>query len=467
MTYYDVAVIGAGPAGMSAAIESTRAGLSTILLDEQTAPGGQIYRSVEDADSGRLDILGPDYAEGRKLAAEFRICPAVYTPGATVWNVTRDIRLAYSKEGISHEVSVGALIVASGAIERPTPLPGWTLPGVMTAGACQILLKAHGLVADDVVLVGSGPLIWLIAAQMVTAGAKPSAIVETLPRRRYIEALPKLRLNLAVMKYLKKGAAMMYTVRAAGVPVYRNARQIAIEGETRAEGVTFVSAGRSHHLPTETVALHQGVVPNQQITRLLHCNHEWNKSQRCFLPVLDAFGETSVPNIYVAGDGAGIGGANVAAMQGRLVALRIAQKTGKSSGADTLALEARLRRELSIRPFLETLYSPSTEIRKPDDRTVVCRCEEITAGQIRASVASGVPGPNQVKSLLRIGMGPCQGRFCGLTLSEIVAECTGEEPSTVGYYRIRPPLKPLPLTELANLGATETSPAALKPEEKR
>ena len=108
---------------MSAAIESTRAGLSTILLDEQAAPGGQIYRSIEDADSKRLDILGPDYAEGRKLTAEFRICPAVYTPSATVWNVTRDIRLAYSKEGTSYEVSAGALIVASGAIERPTPLP--------------------------------------------------------------------------------------------------------------------------------------------------------------------------------------------------------------------------------------------------------------------------------------------------------------------------------------------------------
>lgn len=176
MTHYDLAIIGAGPAGMSAAVEATQAGLSVIVLDEQAAPGGQIYRSVENADSGRLRILGPDYADGGKLAAQFRVCPAIYVPNATVWNVTRDIRLTYSKAGSSHEISADAVVVSSGAIERPTPMPGWTLPGVMTAGAFQILLKAHGLVADGVVLVGSGPLIWLIAAQMVAAGARPSAI---------------------------------------------------------------------------------------------------------------------------------------------------------------------------------------------------------------------------------------------------------------------------------------------------
>ncbi|PWE53719.1 FAD/NAD(P)-binding oxidoreductase [Metarhizobium album] len=464
MTHYDVAIVGAGPAGMSSAIEISQAGFTALLLDDQPAPGGQIYRSIENAHTDRLDILGPDYAEGKRLVAEFRSSSTTYIPNATVWNVSRDLTLAYTREGVSHGISADALIVASGAIERPTPMPGWTLPGVMTVGALQILLKAHGLLADAVVLVGSGPLIWLLAAQMIKAGAKPSAIVETLPLSHYFKALPKLRFNRPAFSYLKKGLLMMRSVKAAGVPVFLGAQGVAIEGSSRAEAVSFEIRGRMHRLPAETVALHQGIVPNQQITRLLHCDHRWSESQRSFLPVSDCFGETSVANLYIAGDGAGIGGAKVAAMQGRLAALRILEKASAVQNTATSELLAEIEKEISIRPFLEELYLPSAEIRDPKENTIVCRCEEITAGEVRASLASGVPGPNQIKSLLRTGMGPCQGRFCGLALSEIAAQYLGKTPASVGYYRIRAPLKPLRLTELANMGEAEVPQAPVKQE---
>ena len=456
MSRYDVAIIGAGPAGMAAAVETARAGLSTVLLDEQGSPGGQIYRSVEQAGSRRLEVLGGDYAEGRKLAGEFRESNADYLPGATVWNVTREGTVDFSRTGGSAQLAAGALVVASGAIERPTPMPGWTLPGVLTAGAVQILLKAHGLVDEEVVFAGSGPLLWLIAAQMVAAGARPRAIVETVPRSRYRAAASKLALNLTAAGYLRKGAAMMRVVKRAGVPIYRDATQLAIAGKAKTEAVTFRSGGRDHRVETGRVALHQGVVPNQQITRLLRCDHAWNESQRCFVPVLDAFGETSVANVFVAGDGGGIGGARVAALQGRLAGRRIAEKAGRVSGEGTSKLRGDLRREASIRPFLETLYAPSPEILAPADGTMVCRCEEITAGQIREAVDLGAPGPNQVKSFLRSGMGPCQGRMCGLAVTEIIAARRGEAPSTVEYYRIRPPLKPLALAELAALDKPES-----------
>jgi NADPH-dependent 2,4-dienoyl-CoA reductase/sulfur reductase-like enzyme len=448
--HFDVAIIGAGPAGMAAAIEASRSGLSTLVLDENRAPGGQIYRSVEEADAFILGILGPDYAEGARLVEQFRSSGGVtYLSGTTVWNVTRDLAITYSQAGASREVSARSVVVASGAVERATPMPGWTLPGVMTAGACQILLKAHGLAADGVVFVGSGPLVWLIAAQMVAAGVKPKAIVETVPLSRYLAALTKLRPTPTSMRYLAKGAALMRAVDRAGVSVYRNAQRIAIEGETRAETVTFTSAGDLHRVKAQVVALHQGVVPNQQITRLLHCRHEWNERQRCFLPTLDAFGETSLANVYVAGDGASISGAKVAAMQGRLAAVRIVQRTGRPTD-DPATLRSRLRRELSIRPFLETLYAPAVEPAEINDATVVCRCEEITAGTVRQAAMAGASDPNQIKSDKRPGMGPCQGRFCGLTVSEIIGATTDRSPSEVGYYRIRPPLKPLGLSELAD-----------------
>ncbi len=456
MSRFDVAIIGAGPAGMATAVETARAGLSTVVLDEQPAPGGQIYRSVEQAKPGRLNVLGEDYAEGRGLVDAFRASGATYLEGATVWNVSRDRKIDYSRSGGSAQLGAGALVVASGAIERPTPMPGWTLPGVVTAGACQILLKAHGLVDAEVVFVGSGPLLWLIAAQMVAAGARPKAIVETVPRARYRAAASKLALNLSAARYLRKGWTMMQTVKRAGVPVYRDATEIAIAGWDRAEAVTFRSGGGSHRVETRLLALHQGVVPNQQITRLLRCDHVWNDSQRCFVPVLDAFGETTVADVFVAGDGGGIGGARVAALQGRLAGRRIAEKAGRPLKEGASKLQGILKREASIRPFLEALYAPSEEILDPADGTMVCRCEEVTAGQIREAVDLGAPGPNQVKSFLRSGMGPCQGRMCGLAVTEIVAARRGVAPSVVDYYRIRPPLKPLALAELAALDKPES-----------
>ncbi|MBZ8134506.1 NAD(P)/FAD-dependent oxidoreductase [Afifella sp. IM 167] len=464
MSTYDVAIIGAGPAGMAAAIETARAGLSTIVLDEQPAPGGQIYRAIEASGPARTRILGPDYAAGRKLAEDFRASGAHYVAGATVWNIDSELSVDFSLPGGSKQIRAGSIVVATGAIERPTPMPGWTLPGVTTAGGLQILLKAQGLVGDDVVFVGSGPLFWLIAAQMVEAGVKPKAMVETVPRSRYLAALKHLPAALGAASYLRKGMAMIAAVRRAGVPIHTDAKEIRIDGSERVEGVSFTSGGREHQLATTSVALHQGVVPNQQVTRLLRCEHLWNESQHCFVPKLDEAFRTTVAGVYVAGDGAGIGGAKSAALRGRLVGLAIAEKAGKAGPEERRKVAEELAREAKIRPLLETLYAPSPEILSPADDTLVCRCEEVTAGAIRKAVDMGAPGPNQVKSFLRAGMGPCQGRMCGLAVTEIIAARRGEPVSAVDYYRIRPPLKPLALSELAALETDEPVPADIQAE---
>lgn len=452
---YDVVVIGAGPAGMVCATEASRAGLSTLVLDEQPRPGGQIYRDIEASDSGRRKILGKDYEAGADLASGLRASTAEYLPGAVVWNIDSEKQIDFSAAGGSRSVKAATIVVATGAIERPTPMPGWTLPGVTTVGAVQILLKTSGVVMEDLVLVGSGPLLWLAATQLIAAGTPPNAIVETVPRARYREAAKHLGKALPGWRYLGKGFAMMRAVKRAGVPVHRDAEEIAIEGETAAGAVSFVSGGKRQRIETAHVALHQGVVPNQQITRLMNCRHRFDKSQRAFLPVLDEHFETSVENVFVAGDGAGIGGAKSAAMRGRLVAMCIAEKAGRPVSGERETLKEALRKDAAVRPLLETLYAPSEDTLSPADSTLVCRCEEITAGQIREAVALGAPGPNQVKSFLRAGMGPCQGRMCGLAVSEIIAAAKGEEPSSVDYYRIRPPLKPLLLSELADFGAEE------------
>lgn len=453
MKTYDIAIIGAGPAGVSAAVEADRHGASVLLLDEQPRPGGQIYRNVQIATPRQKKVLGEDYTKGAALVSALAGSGAVHLAGVTVWQVTGNGRIAFSRNGQAEQVQARHVIVATGATERPVPVPGWTLPGVLTAGAAQILMKSGGLVADNAVLVGSGPLLYLVAAQMVTAGHAPKTLVETQTPADLRAALRHLKGALKGWRYLVKGLGLISQLKRAGVRRYTGARDIAISGTERAEAVSFLQNGRHHRIEADTVLLHQGVVPNTQITRSLQLDHRYDDGQNCFVPVTDALGQTSNPMVSVAGDGAGIGGAIVAALSGRLSALGAVQHLGliPKETLETVAaplLKARTR-ERAIRPFLDRAYPPSPDILRPADKTIICRCEEVTAGDIRRYAALGCKGPNQAKAFGRSGMGPCQGRYCGLTVTEILASENGLSQQETGAFRIRAPLKPVTLGELA------------------
>jgi NADPH-dependent 2,4-dienoyl-CoA reductase/sulfur reductase-like enzyme len=346
------------------------------------------------------------------------------------------------------------VVLATGAMERPFPIPGWTLPGVMTAGAAQILLKSAGVSpSKPVVLAGCGPLLYLLGWQYVRAGVPIRAIVDTTDGSDYLRAARHAGGAIAGWRYLKKGLMLMRTLKKAGVPFHTGATRLRVEGTDAARALCFASGGKDQRIETELVLLHQGVVPNTQITWSLRAKHEWDDAQLCWRPVTDAWGNLDVPGVLVAGDGSGIGGAVVAQLQGTLAGLSVACECGRISAArrDQLAEPVRvaLREHLTIRPFLDALYRPKRENRIPADEVIACRCEEVTAGAIRGFVDLGCAGPNQTKSFGRCGMGPCQGRLCGLTVSEVIADKRGVSPADVGYYRIRPPIKPITLGEMA------------------
>lgn len=449
----DLIIIGSGPAGMAAAAEAAAHGVTVTVLDEQQRPGGQIYRDVDRVAGKRAAILGTDYTHGTTLTAGLSRPGISHLDRAVVWAIEDGFEVSYTRNGRAAQIGGDRLLLATGALERPMPVPGWTLPGVMTAGAGQILLKQSGVVARRAVLVGTGPLLYLIAAQMVRAGTPPLALVETQTGADLRRAQRHLGGALMGWHYLAKGLRLLAEIVRAGVPRHVGATAIAIEGDSRAKAVVFTRKGRSHRIDCETVLLHHGVVPNTQAARSIDVTHRWNDLQRCFHPVLDAWGTTDVEGVFVAGDGAAIGGAKVAEIAGRMAALKIASDLGKIASPRRDALAAPLKRALArdraIRPFLDTAYPPYGPALLPADDTIVCRCEEVTAGDIRGYAQLGCLGPNQTKAFGRPGMGPCQGRYCGLTVTALLAESHGRSPDETGYYRIRPPLKPVTLGELA------------------
>jgi len=451
----DLLIIGGGPAGMAAAVEADGLGLSVLLLDEQTEPGGQIYRSIESVYPDTLDLLGEDYRQGAVIAERFRKSNASYKPGAAVWRVDEDGLVAYSQNGKGATASGNRVLVATGAMERPMPIPGWTLPGVITAGGAQVLLKSAGMIPSGrVIVAGCGPLALLITQQLITAGADVAAMLETTRASDYLSASPHLFSALSASDYLRKGRRMRRDIKRAGVPIYSGVSNFAAIGEDKLSAVSFSRDSARTEIAVDTLLLHVGVVPNTQITRQVFCEHEWYAPQRYWRPVRDEWGATSQAAIAVAGDGGGIDGAAAAGLHGRLAALDAARRQSKIELAERNRRADPIRYELaahqSIRPLLDALFPPPPEICAPrDSDTIVCRCEEISAGDIRDAVALGAMGPNQLKAFTRCGMGPCQGRMCGLTVAEIVAQAKDQSVESVGYYRIRPPIKPVTMGELA------------------
>lgn len=449
----DLIVVGAGPAGMSAARRAAALGLGVLILDEQPAAGGQIYRNVDRASVARNDILGKDYTHGRTLTEGLHHENITHFKGAVVWQIEEGTRVAFTANG-KGALAVGQrILLATGALERPMPLPGWTLPGVMTAGAAQILLKQSGIACHGAVLVGSGPLLYLIATQMVRAGVPPLALVETQTTGDLTKSMRHLGGAMRGWPYLVKGLGMLWDLRRAGIPRHVGATGIAIEGDQSAQAVTFKIGNTAHRIACDTVLLHHGVVPNTQAVRSIDIPHLWDAAQNCFVPECDVWGRSVVATVFIAGDGAGISGAKAAALAGEISALEIAHDLEGISEADRDATARKLRRHLSTeraaRPFIDAAYPPYAGAIAPPDDTIICRCEEVTAGDIRRFAGLGCLGPNQAKAFGRSGMGPCQGRYCGLSVSQILAASNKTSLDDTGYYRIRPPLKPVTLGELA------------------
>jgi NADPH-dependent 2,4-dienoyl-CoA reductase/sulfur reductase-like enzyme len=394
----DLLIIGGGAAGLSAAATAAALGLSVELVDERPALGGNFYAGAHLNPDARW---GADYARGPVLISAARAAE-VHT-GTFAWRVERNGQTYIVDGGESvRPIKPRRLLIATGAMERPVPIPGSTLPGAMYAGAAQLMLKAASSVpAGRYVLVGSGPLMLLLANQLLKRGAAPAAIVDTTPDAGPIRSMADWRAALSVPRLLVKGAGLVASLTAARIPWHKVARGVSIEGQGRAESVSFIDRhGRRQSIETDLVLLHDGVVPNDQVARQLG----W-----------------------------------------QLGRLGLDERDRRAR-----APAAELRRHRAFRPFLEARFPPA--ISRADaaaDDTVICRCENVTAGEIRSAIGQGATGPDQLKSFTRCGMGPCQGRTCSMAVAEIISSETGSMIADIGRQDIRAPLKPLPLGKIA------------------
>jgi len=456
---YDAIIIGAGPAGLACSAELASKGLEVAVLDEQARPGGQIYRNITQASPLQHSILGADYTEGLDLVKLFEKAQLDYLPQTRVWQAEATGDVYCSHDGASRNLKADYIVICTGAMERPVPFPGWTLPGVMTCGGMSNLFKDSSLApTEPVVLAGSGPLLLLVAEHLFALDVPLAAIFDTSP---ITQILPAMRHTVGALKrvdFMAKGVKLLadvqFTAMKKKVPVYRNAKNIRAIGEDKLRQVQATCGRKEISVDATTLLVSEGIIPNISLLRQVGCTHTWDPVQRFWYPKVAFDGRSNLSSVFVAGDGNFVHGAKSAQYKGQLTALTIAREMRRINNVEydeqSAPVRKALDRELFPRPFIDALYAPRRDLFALADDTIVCRCESVSAGRIRELVQQGHVDHNEIKAMIRCGMGPCQGRMCSSAVQELIAEVSGIPPADSRLHRLRPPIKPVSLQELAN-----------------
>jgi glycine/D-amino acid oxidase-like deaminating enzyme len=440
----DMLVVGAGPAGLSAAIAAAEAGAAVVVLDERSATGGQYAKplapSHDDAAPDAQFRLGLELRD-RALAAGARI-----ETEATVWGGFAVDEIAALVGGRAVTFRPRRLILAPGAHERPVPAPGWTLPGVMTTGSLQTLVRAHRVCPGERVLIaGSGPLNLQLACELLAGGVKPLAVIEAAPRPSPAAWREAWIMARAAPDLVREGIGMLLTLKRAGVPVVWSARVIELRGDGRVRTARVAGHGLDRSHDVDVVALNLGFQPETGLARALGAKQRFVDAGLGHLACdTDEDGRTSVPGMFAVGDGASLGGARAAMLRGRLSGLAAGRDLGRHA-PDEPATRASLRRALAFQDALWTLFRPVGLCPGTlTDETVICRCEEVTAGRLRQELTGGLTSLPALKKATRAGMGRCQGRFCAATIARLCPDV----PDDFAFAAPRAPLRPVPAAPL-------------------
>jgi NADPH-dependent 2,4-dienoyl-CoA reductase/sulfur reductase-like enzyme len=471
MIQRSVVIVGAGPAGMSAAITAVECGLQPTIIDENIDSGGQIYRQPPSTfrfePSARGSLQSERGTELRKRFHAFSDRMELYQ-NTKVWGVFDSRRLAVTTTGGWQMIEAEQLVLAPGAYEYVPPFPGWTLPGVLTPGGAQLMTKSmHILPGRRALVVGTGPFLLVVANCLLDAGMEVVGVVECITRAETIKSLPGLLGNPGL---LRQGWQYLRRLRQAGIPIHTGHVIVEAQGEGRVEQVRFApcdqdwrpDVSRARTVSVDTLCVGYGFIPRTELAQLAGCRMRWVDELGGWIPNVDENLETSVSEVWTAGDGAGVAGAIVAEHAGTLAGLAVARRTGRLD-VDTFQklrrpVVARLRKLRRFRRTLDKLSRIRPQLSElASEDTLVCRCEELTRGEVEAGIAAGCTTIRTLKVATRLGMGLCQGRMCWPAMARLIALKTGKPIDQIGPLSIRPPIIPVTLGDLAET-PSESSP---------
>ena len=444
-----IVIVGAGPAGTRAAEACVQAGVRPIVLDEGRRDGGQIYRrQPHNFTRPYAKLYGSETERAQALHATFDGLKdhVDYRAETLVWNIAGD-NVWTAKETVQDVLAFDALLLCTGATDRLMPVKGWQFAGAYSLGGAQVALKSQAVsIGHKVVFMGSGPLLYLVASQYVEAGANVVAVLDTAPYSARIRALPDL---LAVPSVLWNGVALTMKLKRAGVAVHNGIKLLEINGNAQdgVSGVRFLTgAGVAQEIGCDAVAMGHHLRPETQLADLARCAFAFDPVTRQWLPERDGDGRSSVAGVYLAGDGAKILGARSAEASGRLGALAALADLGLPVDKGEMA---SLRGDVGTyakfaRGLAKAFPWPIEQAAALPDDAVLCRCEGVTAGDLRGVMReTGAQEANRAKAFSRVGMGRCQGRYCGLAAAELIAAEAGVPVEQVGRLRGQAPVKPL------------------------
>jgi NADPH-dependent 2,4-dienoyl-CoA reductase/sulfur reductase-like enzyme len=461
---FDVLVIGGGPAGLAAVVEACAAGLDVALVDERPTLGGQIFKQPGPGFTVlRPSALGRDFARGMRLidAAEGSGARLLLSTSAVALRGGAVVLVADGER--ARTVAARRVILAPGAHDRPVAFPGWTLPGVITAGAAQSLVKTQRVTPGErIVFAGSGPLALAFPAQLRHYGANVVLALEA-GRRPGLRDLARLALAGAGNVALLRDAAGYRLELARGrVPLRYGRIVLRAEGDGRVEQVVHAAAGADwrpvagteERVEADTLCVGYGFLPYVELLRLAGCDFGYDEDLGGAVARVDEWMRTTAPGVSAAGDATGVAGSYVAIFEGRLAALGAAIDLGAvTPGAArrrAAPIRARLRRKELFRRALRPLHAVGAgiyELAAPD--TVVCRCEEVTRAELDAAIDAS-PDIDVIKGFTRVTMGLCQGKTCQRQIAGMVARRHGLSPSSVPLSTPRSPVRPVPLGAIAD-----------------
>lgn len=468
-------VVGGGPAGIAAAIEAARAGVCCTLIDEAPRLGGQVYRQppgefvVHEPQS-----LGKNFARGQRLRVAFdEVADRVEVlSGTSVLGVWAGREILYASEGASDSVIAERLILATGAYDRPVPFPGWTLPGTMTAGGAQVLVKTMSIRPGQRALVaGTGPLLLVVANQLHKAGVRVVAVLEAGRIPWSPLAIPKVWGEWGL---LKDAWDSWRGLRRAGIPLHFNHTIFEAHGRDEVTGASFGPIdpegwrpirSKAQRTDVDLVVVGFGFVPNTELTELAGCRHRYEHEVGGWVPQRNPVMETTVPGVFAVGDGAGVAGALVAEAEGRIAGLTAAEQLGALAADEAARRRApplrRLRSLARVRQVLDEVSRIRPGLCElATEHTPICRCEEVVLSDVQAALREGAKDLQAVKLLTRLGMGPCQGRNCAPSAGMYLCQATGCTTEGVGRINPRFPSRLVTLGALAQLAEREKASGA-------